>query len=342
MQESGKPMKTNAMSFRALIVICAWLSILVFSRAAHAIPEVAKGVAIPKDKGYFVGDLGEGLYWVTDGFYSSMFATTGQGVIVVDAPPTLGPKLLAAIADTTKEPVTHVIYSHSHADHIGSAGLLPKGITVIASERTKARLARSMQPGRALPYGTFVGGGPVPLPTVTFAKSYTLKVGKQVLELADDGDDHEPGNIYIFAPRQRVLMKVDIVFPGWAPFEYLAVAEDTWGSIAAVDKILAYDFRRLVAGHYGRLATRADVELDRDYLAAVRDGAIAALQSVDFNAIAATVGVADVEKLFGAYLGAVVDKCSADTVPKWKDRLGGVETVTPSHCHQLIIELRLQ
>ena len=60
-----------------------------------------------------------------DGLYQAMFLTTGEGVIVVDAPPNLGQKLLDAIADTTDEPITHVVYSHGHADHIGSAGLFP-------------------------------------------------------------------------------------------------------------------------------------------------------------------------------------------------------------------------
>ena len=48
-----------------------------------------------------------------------------EGVIVVDAPPSIGENILAAIAEVTDEPITHVIYSHSHADHIGAAGIYP-------------------------------------------------------------------------------------------------------------------------------------------------------------------------------------------------------------------------
>jgi len=308
---------------------------------ALAAPDVGKPVPIPKDKGYHVGDLGQGLYWVTDGFYTCMFATTGRGVIVVDAPPTLGKKLLDAIAGVTKEPVTHLVYSHSHADHIGAAGLFPKGVQVIAHARTKERLARAAAPGRPYPYGVFVGGGPVPAPTITFETDHTLTVGEQTLKLRHDGDDHEPGNIYIYAPRQKVLMKVDIVFPGWAPFEYLAIAEDTIGYLGAMDKILTYDFTRLVSGHWDRLATRADVELQRRYLKAVTDNAATALKTVDFYAIAGKVGTADFGKLFQTYLGAVVDKCAALTVPAWKDKLGGVESLTGTHCHQLVMALRV-
>jgi hypothetical protein len=54
-------------------------------------------------------------------------------------------------------------------------------------------------------------------PTVTFSDKYTVRVGKQVLELSYHGNAHEPGNIFIYAPAQRVLMVVDVAFPGWMP-----------------------------------------------------------------------------------------------------------------------------
>jgi len=66
---------------------------------AMPIPEAAFGMMVPQDKGYIVEDLGDGLYWVTEGVYQVIFLTTGEGVIVVDAPPSMGDKILAAIAE---------------------------------------------------------------------------------------------------------------------------------------------------------------------------------------------------------------------------------------------------
>lgn len=248
---------------QAITPLLLMLATTVASFAAAPVPDAAKGVQIAPDKGYYVKEIADGLYWVTEGAYTSMFLTTGQGVIVVDAPPTIGDKLLKAIAEVTDEPITHVIYSHSHADHISAAGLYPATATYIAHEDTKARLERMSDPNRPAPYGVFVGGSAVPLPTVTFADSYTLKVGNQTLELAYRGDDHEPGNIYVYAPKQKVLLKIDIVFPGWTPFIDLAVSEDTLGYLKAHDIILSYDFDWLVSGHFGRLATREDVEVQK-------------------------------------------------------------------------------
>ena len=86
-----------------------------------------------------------------------------------------------------------------------------------------------------MPYGIPSGGGAVPLPTVTFDDKYTVEVGGQVLELEYRGANHEPGNIFIYAPMQKTLLLIDIIFPGWTPFKNLALAEDIPGYFRAHD-----------------------------------------------------------------------------------------------------------
>jgi len=98
---------------KRLLIVLGVLSLFILTACAPAqpkapIPDSAFGPAIP-EKGYFVEELGDGLYWVTEGVYHVMFLTTGEGVIVVDAPPSMGDKILQAIAETTDEPITHVI-----------------------------------------------------------------------------------------------------------------------------------------------------------------------------------------------------------------------------------------
>jgi len=320
-------------------LICLFSASMTF--AAAPLPEVAKGVPIPKDKGYFVEEIKDGLYWVTEGSYTAMFLTTGKGVIVVDAPPSFGDKMLKAIREVTKEPITHVIYSHAHADHIAGAGMFPKTVKTIAHIETKKRLEQMNDPNRAFPYGMFVGGKPVPLPSITFEDSYTLKLGNQELRLEYKGNDHEPGSIYIYAPKQKVLMKTDIIFPGWTPFKGLAIAENTRGYIKAHDVILSYDFDKLVSGHWGRLATRKDVEIQKQYIQDIESNAGKALQTVDFYAIAAKVGYTNTSLLFETYLDAVSQKCAKLTEPKWIDKLGGVDIWTKDHCYEIIMSIRV-
>jgi glyoxylase-like metal-dependent hydrolase (beta-lactamase superfamily II) len=95
---------------------------------------MAKGPAINPAKGYLVQEIRDHLYWVTDGSYNTMFLVTDKGVIVVDAPPTIGKNYLKAISEVTNKPINYVIYSHAHLDHIGAANMFPKNATFIAQE----------------------------------------------------------------------------------------------------------------------------------------------------------------------------------------------------------------
>jgi glyoxylase-like metal-dependent hydrolase (beta-lactamase superfamily II) len=292
------------------------------------IPAIARGPAIPQDKGYLVREINGGLYWVTDGSYQVMFLTTGKGVIAVDAPPNLAQKYLKAIADVTKERITHVIYSHAHGDHIGAASIFPKGITIIAHRETAEFLARAKDPNR-------------PVPTITFTKSYTLRVGTQTLVLDYKGVNHEPGNIFIWAPRQKVLMLVDIIFPGWVPFMNLALAKDVPGFLAAHRQALSYPFESFIGGHLTRLGTRQDVKTQMEYLDDVKANAGKALKTVDFMAIAKETGFENQWLLFDRYFTAVAKACADMTVPKWRDRLGGADVWTQSHCLTMAESLRI-
>jgi glyoxylase-like metal-dependent hydrolase (beta-lactamase superfamily II) len=51
--------------------------------------------------------------------------------VIIDVPPSLGRSCLEAVAETSDAPLTHLIYSHSHYDHIGAAHLFGN-VTVVA------------------------------------------------------------------------------------------------------------------------------------------------------------------------------------------------------------------
>ena len=165
------------------------------------VPDFAKGADVDPAKGYRIQKLGDGLYMVTDGGYQSMFMTYEEGVVVIDAPPSYAAHIREAIAEVTSSPITHVVYSHAHTDHIGGVNSLGGRPVIIAQAETNRLLARDNDPNR-------------PLATVTFDNEYRLVVGSQVLELSYHGNAHVPGNIFIYAPKQRTLMVVDVIFPG--------------------------------------------------------------------------------------------------------------------------------
>ena len=290
--------------------------------SSAALPETAKGHQIDYSKGYFVEEIKDGLYWVTDGAYNTMFLTTGEGVIAVDAPPSIGQNYLKAIAEVTDEPVKYVIYSHSHRDHIGAANMFPKNATIIAQKETASFLAQRNDPNR-------------PIPTITFDDKYTLEVGNQKLELAYNGPMHEPGNIFIYAPKQKVLMAVDLVFPGWTPFKDLAMAHDVPAFLAAPDKILEYDFDTFIGGHLTRLGTVEDVRIQKEYFQDIQNSASKANKEVSFMKIGQKVGFENPWLVFQIFADTISQQCTDEVVPKWVNRLGGVDLFTYDHCWRI-------
>ena len=295
--------------------------------SATQVPEAAKGPTISA-KGYLVQQIRDHLYWVTDGSYNTMFLVTDKGVVAVDAPPTIGKNYLKAIAEVTNKPVTYVIYSHAHLDHIGAAGMFPRNATFIAQQETAAELQRARSVAKN------VSAVP-PIPTVTFTKNYTLQIGNQTLKLDYYGVNHLPGNIFIYAPNQKVLMLVDIIFPGWIPFPYLAIAKDTAGFINAHDIALNnYDFDTLVGGHLTRLGTRNDVIVQKEFVSDLEKAAAQANQQVSFGEIAKQVGGGQPNPwlIFSKYIDVVNENCVTSMLPKWENRLGGAQQFMSTHC----------
>jgi glyoxylase-like metal-dependent hydrolase (beta-lactamase superfamily II) len=293
------------------------------------IPEAAKGPAIPP-KGYLVQEIRDHLYWVTDGSYNTIFLVTEKGVVAVDAPPSIGKNYLKAIAEVTNKPIAYVIYSHAHLDHIGAAGIFPKNATYIAQQETAGELQRAKSVAKN---ASMVP----PIPTVSFSKNYTLQIGDQTLNLDYYGNNHLPGNIFTYAPKQKVLMLVDIVFPGWVPFPYLAIAKDVAGFIKAHDIALNnYDFNTIVAGHLTRLGTRNDVIIQKEFVSDLEKAASKANQEVLFSKVAQQVGRFDNPwLLFSKYIDAINENCVKDMLPKWGNRIGGAEQFMSTHCFSM-------
>ena len=92
------------------------------------------------EQGYYVGRVERNLYWVTDGIYQSAFLTTPDGVVLLNAPPTIGHNIQRAIdaiaaANGVSNTVTHLIYSHHHADHVGASSLFDNNAVRIGTRR---------------------------------------------------------------------------------------------------------------------------------------------------------------------------------------------------------------
>jgi glyoxylase-like metal-dependent hydrolase (beta-lactamase superfamily II) len=280
----------------------------------------------PAPAGVEVRELRGGLYWVSDGAYNTMFLVSSKGVIAIDPLPTLGTRYLEAIRSVTDRPVTHVVYSHAHIDHIGGASLFPAGAAIVAQRETARVLRRRADPRR-------------PAPTVVFDRSYTLKVGDQTLQLSYKGTNHSEGNLFIYAPRQKVLMLVDVVYPGYMPYPELGVASDIDGYVQAHRDALAYDFIDFVGGHVDRLGTRADVQTSLDFVLELRDAAQRSTDALGFPAFLKlrSDGTTPTWFLHDDYEKDRVEACFRRLIDRWAPRLQGADRFLRSHCWRMIV-----
>jgi len=292
------------------------------------VPDAAKGPPIDPAKGYRTEDLGGGAYMVTDNGYNSMFLVYETGVVVVDAPPSYAAHLLAAIREVTDKPVTHLIYSHSHADHIGGTLALGKVPVIIAQEETRRLLAEAHDPNR-------------PLPTLTFKERYTLKAGSKTIELRYPGYGHSPGNILIHVPSARVLMVIDTVFPGWMPWRRLALAQDITGLFRIMQEIDGMDFDKLVGGHVERWGTKADVTQQLEFMNDLKTAAATALKTTKPGEELDGADKTNPWAIYDNYIDRVVVQCMNRLEPKWRDRLGGYDAFIWDQCYAMEQSLRI-
>jgi glyoxylase-like metal-dependent hydrolase (beta-lactamase superfamily II) len=310
---------------------------------AAPVPYTAYGPKFDWSKGYFVDEVkkGTGVYWLTEGSHPIMFITTGKGVIVVDAPSIFGDKISKAIAEVTKEPITHLIYTHYHADHISGMYQFPKGIQIISSQEVASKLKALQSMKRDVPFGTFVGGKPVELPTKTFKSEMILTVGNKTIKLSKVEASHTDGDILVYLPKEKILNAVDFVWAGWIPFEALGEAEDVYGYIDAHNKLLAIDWDIMIGGHVGRLATKKDVETNLEYINDVKYAVIKALQKTDYLTAAKKTGFSNTFLTLETYFDLIAYPASKEVEMKWIDKLGGVDVWTYSHCRKMMMWLRL-
>jgi glyoxylase-like metal-dependent hydrolase (beta-lactamase superfamily II) len=293
------------------------------------IPDFAKGPAIDPAKGYRTQTLGDRLYMITDGAYQSMFMTYEDGVVVIDAPPAYASHIPKAIAEVTDKPITHVIYSHAHADHIAGVKSLGGQPIIIAHSETNRLLARDADPNR-------------PPATVTFDDKYRLVVGSQLLELSYHGNAHVAGNIFINAPKQRTLTVVDVVFPSWMPWRRFAVAQDVAAYFQQVKEINSLDFDTFVGGHVARTGTHADVATQLSFMEDLKAAAQTALKATKpGEGLAAVDRNTNPWAVFDNYIDRVALACVNQLTPKWSTRLGAYDVYIWDQCYSMEQSLRI-
>jgi glyoxylase-like metal-dependent hydrolase (beta-lactamase superfamily II) len=215
------------------------------------------------------------------------FVVTPSGVVVIDAlgSPILAVRLLEEIGKITPLPVTHVIVTHYHADHIYGLQVFKaagarivahtKGRGYVGSDAARTRLDASRQ--ELAPWIDSITQVVSADEWLDGAKELVL--GGTRLQIKPMGPAHTPEDLVVYLPSEGVLFAGDLVFRGRIPFVGQADS-GRWGK--ALGDMLTLQPKMVVPGH-GPASTQAvaDMELTRAYLAHLRASMGKAAKAMD-------------------------------------------------------------
>lgn len=194
------------------------------------------------DHRWQVEELGEGTHvfrW-RPGFYASIFAVTGEGVLATDPIDATAAQVYRdAIASVTSQPVRWILYSHDHRDHISGAGELAPDAEVIAHHSVVDWLA-------------YRGDQDIPAPTRHLGDEDVLELGGYRMELRHFGPNHSRTNSALIFPTGAgpMLTFVDLVEPGVTPYRELPDTDIT-GTIRSLRAASELEYATVMGGHRG-------------------------------------------------------------------------------------------
>jgi cyclase len=218
---------------------------------ALATVAVAQG---PPPEPFSVNLIKDGVYWTRGGAGGNTGFVLGKdGVIVFDAKmtPDSAREMLAAIAKITPKPVTHVILSHSDADHVNGLSGFPKGVTIIAQENCKKEMEASKDSQRPAPQDY--------LPTKTFDKELDLTIDGVHVQLRHWVPAHTSGDLIMILPDEKIVFGGDLVDLTQFAYVHAQKGGNTPGWISSMKGIVAIDADTFVSGH-GGLETKSTLK----------------------------------------------------------------------------------
>jgi len=183
-------------------------------------------------------------------FHVNIFVVTGDGVVVTDPiNAEAATWLKAEIAKITDEPITHLIYSHSHGDHASGGTEYGDVPNVIMHENAPDDIDRVKA-------------------TERFSDQMTFSLGTKTFELTYLGPGHGTDLIAVVVRPDEVAFVVDAVSSKRLFYRDFPGSDvDDW--IAQVKRVKRLDFDILVGGH-GPVGVKRDVGEGIAYLEELR------------------------------------------------------------------------
>ncbi|MCW2474186.1 MBL fold metallo-hydrolase [Candidatus Symbiopectobacterium sp. NZEC151] len=280
--------------------------------------------------GYVLQRLTQQTYWFQSGFYATIFYVGDNGVLLFDPLEGHAKQLLTAIQSVTKKPITAIVYSHDHADHIADTPVLlaelkgqPHPPRLIASSATAEKMIRL---NSSLPRPTEVVSWPNG--SFTFEK---LTVQLYGFEHAAHTEDHAAWLL----KNERILHAPDLLNPDQPPFWNFAGSERfTYleQNIKQADS-LPWDY---FSGGHGNIGSHDDFFFHLKFIGDLKTAVSKAMKAVPFGAGVDTKAINAHTVMLPSWYGEIARRATEELRPVY-GKYYGFETATPANA-QMVAE----
>ena len=264
-------------------------------------------------------------YFFQAGHYATTFYVGDKGVLLFDPLEDHGVELLQAIGEVTKLPVSALVYSHDHADHIADAKVIVdasgkagvKSLRILASSQTASKMK--------------VLASKFPAPTEAVAwPNGSFKFEKLTVRLhgfvrAAHTDD---ASAWVLVG-EKVVHCPDLVNPDQPPFWEFAGSENYVYYRANLKELAALDWVFLNGGH-GNIGSRDDIKFYGTFLDDLEAAVGKALSTTKFGEGVDPSKINAHTAYLSTWTALVATKATATLRPKY-GKLYGFEFGTPSN-----------
>lgn len=271
------------------------------------------------------------IYWYQSQYYGTIFYVGDKGVLLFDAPEHRADLIKKSIASVTKLPITAIVYSHAHADHIGDAKVF---VDEAKKSGVKLRVIASKATNDIL---NFMNSSlPRPNEILTWPNSSFKFEGLDISLYGFKHAAHTSDHAVWLLGKERVAHVPDLVNPDQLPYWSFAGAEVVANYERNLTELGKLDWTFLSGGH-GNIGDKADITFYQTFIGDMKQAIGRSMGEVPWGA-----GVDHPEKLnahtayLPAWLGAVANKATEYLRPKY-GQYYGFDVATPRNAELMSI-----
>src|SRR5205809_3775759 len=258
----------------ALVAIaCLSLSVAAYQQAGRGQAQ-ARVVDVDKLRG--------NLCVLRGGGGNTAIFIAANGVVVVDTKNSgWGQPILEKIKTLTDKPVTTIINTHTHGDHVSGNVEFPATVEVIVHESTTANMMEMRGatgiPQQGPPTNIFKEHNGLGLPKRTFKDKMSIGTGNDRIDLFYFGRGHTNGDAWVLFPALRVVHAGDIFSGKNLPLldaNNGGSGVEIGNSLAKAHSALSKSADMVITGHSTQM-TMNDLQeyaqFNREFLSAVQE-----------------------------------------------------------------------